>query len=195
MKRLVYALTLVSVWGCSIPLPETSPLPVDLPLASVLKYVKPGTLCSAVAISQELAVTAGHCVGDGFGVLIDPAGGEHEVWAAEAHPQADLALLFTSALDVFSEPALETPSISELIWTAGYGCPRGALLEVRPAQWTGIPAEFVGGWQVAGVVCPGDSGGAAWDSQGRLLGVLSAKHRSSLPIAWITGIDQLAGLL
>ena len=177
-------LPLLFLLACAAPTPPAFPTFQRLPEGAVLKYSLPDGRCSAVAVSPRLAATAAHCTGTGFGTLEGPHG-SYPVETDNASPEADIAWLYTASdMPVFATPSPDVPELGELIWLAGYGCTGD--LSVRPAAWTHIPRpNSVGSFQVAGVLCPGDSGGAVFDTQGRVVAVLSAKHNSPLPIGWV----------
>lgn len=179
-----YLPLLLLVLACSAPPPPLFPSFQAVPEGAVLKYHLPDGRCSAVAVAPRLAATAGHCTGTGFGTLEGP-GGTYQVESDQASPEADVAWLYTSSdMPVTAAPSPDVPELGELVWLSGYGC-TGDLM-TRPAAWTGIPhRERYGSFQVAGVLCRGDSGGAMFDTQGRVVAVISAKHNSPLPIGWV----------
>lgn len=74
------------------------------------------------------------------------------------------------------------PQLGAVVWTYGHGCRRyrseaapllrpGVVVEVGPATNGGPPAFKLDSWP--GPVCGGDSGGAALDAEGRLVGIIS----------------------
>lgn len=141
-----------------------------------------GYSCSAVVYERDVLMTAGHCLPEGhrtihafgFGQLAE----EDSYWRSET---ADIGLVFLKA-GGFKGPIEririgDVPSPFADTWVRGFGCALhdkdGAKirLETRPV----INLGFSGDGQLGflGKVCHGDSGGAYFDSDGRLLGVTS----------------------
>jgi hypothetical protein len=193
MKYLI-PLALLLVACDTLPAGEYPRVP-RLPMATVLKYELERGNCSAVAMTHELAVTARHCLEEAFlGVLYDSQGVGYRVARATPHPNADIALLeVEDRLPVESMPAQEPPGLGDLIWTAGYGCLKAQIM-VSPGSWAGIPGERET-FQIMGTACAGDSGGPVWNARGDLIGVMSAKHRTNLPLAWVTPLHHVLDLL
>src|SRR5688572_32259488 len=120
MKHLlILSLALLT---CCIPtsLPTTVPVPPNLPVGSVLLLTDMEGSCSAVAITPSLALTAGHCVGQGLGYLTAPSGVTYPVETVQLSPDADIALLsVVGDMTVLSPVAPEIPGVGEPVWMAG----------------------------------------------------------------------------
>lgn len=178
-------LLLACLAGCAAPLQHRFPLnqPGRPPAVaavswnSTLVFTDGRMLCSAVLVAPDTALTARHCLLDGFngGVLAHPDGRVFGVVQAVVASDADIA--FLRILPAAREPAPlgEVVEVGQAAHVLGYGCSSGVQLEARPVRFVGRfkPSRpddlLLDVWE--GRACRGDSGGGVFDAEGRLLGI------------------------
>lgn len=198
MKRLIAlilsALYLTACAGSVLP-PEFQDVP-SLPLESVLFLDLQHGRCTAVAIGPGLALTAGHCVSPEAmpGVALSYDGSD---WAVPTYRESsthDIAVisLYGGKTLAGVPVAQDLPAKGDPVYIVGYGCPSfdPNLALVRLGVWTGVTQQD-GDWPVIGTVCPGDSGGALFNSDGELLGILA---RKSPGVAYVVPAAHAADL-
>lgn len=158
-----------------VPPPDWAP---NLPVASVLHYLRADIGCSAVAITPRLALTAAHCMPEpdegadpDFGRLYgEDRPTARPVVRAEWFDvdMADIAVL--EVAEPFAEWAHispELPALGERLAIVGF-CPK-ASARVRGAVAGGITAGYI---YYVGELCPGDSGGGLFSQEsGDLYGI------------------------
>lgn len=177
MRQALSAFLLVLA-GCAgapplVPPPDWAPA---TPVGSVLRYLRPGVGCSAVAITPRLALTAAHCMPEegedpGLGQLTAADRPEPRlvVRAEWFDPDmADIGVL--EVLEPFAEWATVSPTLpalGERLTIVGF-CPK-ASARVR----LGIAGGVLNGYlYYVGELCPGDSGGGLFAAEsGELYGV------------------------
>lgn len=175
------------------PVSEPDPDPAVRALGAVLRLTYPdGGLCSAVAVLPTVALTAGHCIDQALldGAVVTAPNGQRrgvllglaDAPTHEGDDAADIAVLVLDApVDVLAMVG-PLPEPGALTTTAGYGCPPQGTLGARPAVFGRFRPDFgPAAFSFAGVVCGGDSGGAHFDGEGRLLGVNVARAASGDP--------------
>lgn len=154
--------------ACSLPEPEVPQLPQ---LATRSVRITTGALnqyhCSGVAIHKNWALSAAHCYDDQMqveGVDVSMASIPNAEW--------DMLLLYAPGLEsggdvvwASSKPELHSPAI-----LVGWGCdPNHKQATVKMAHLIEIDERDL---YYDKTNCPGDSGGAAYDLDGRLIGLM-----------------------
>lgn len=196
------------------PTPTPMPLPTPTPAptlaerlrqvgASVVQVKTPMGSGSGVVSGPNLVLTAAHMVArNGSYTIVLPKGGELEARVVGLAEPVDIALLRV--------PGLAAAGLRPIPW--------GNESEVAigdEAVAVGFPlAEMVGGQtatrgivsakrrdkdgntvvQTDAPVNPGNSGGALVDAEGRLVGIISYKLRSSEGLSFAVGIDTIRAL-
>lgn len=187
MKRrlkslLVPALFLLTCCaGAQLP-PQLEAVP-QLPVEAVLNWWNgTGGRCSAVVIEDGLALTAQHCVDEGISASahgINYTGQRWEVQNFRASEHSDIAVLNLKGEDSTPHAAIAPtfPPMGSVVFIVGFGCPSPdpAIPLVRGGVWTGYLDED-GDHVTFGEVCPGDSGGALFNADGELLGIISQRN-------------------
>jgi hypothetical protein len=151
-----------------VPPPDWAP---DVPVGAVVQYHTPGILCSAVALTPTIAVTADHCPRtDTPTWTVDAAQAvrwvERQEWSSD---EPDIAVFKVRSETPFVEwarVAQELPKPGDPLVIVGH-CPDASAL-VRPAI-AAVPWRST--FLFAGELCGGDSGGALYNADGELVGV------------------------
>lgn len=174
MARFLPALLLVlSACAASMP-PGAPPNPQTeaIILGTVLPLVSTDWRCSAVAVTKDMALTAGHC---SHQVNSDPTalGTDLAVdeWTSGA---TDIGAVYIKSNEplAFAPIFPSLPHTWERVWLAGYGCDsyEGEHLSVRRGTYLGRDSH--GYLVVAGEACHGDSGGGMFTEDGLLVGII-----------------------
>lgn len=175
MQYRVLLLVLVYVAGCSAQKLEPSARETDVdvpPLAeptaeNTFQLDGPDYTCTAFAISERWAVTAGHCIIEGEAPTILGDGPRRFVSQAYTNPDGhDVALIeverpFVSWFELSGFDAAE-PGMTG--YNGGFGC-TGALRADRITFGTDTTFTALN--------CSGDSGGPVLDARGRAIGTLT----------------------
>lgn len=200
MKHLLISAFLVLGAACAgapplvVP-PDWAP---NAPVGAVAPYRVGNALCSSVAISSTLALTAAHCMDEagrlGTVQSVDRAEAREVVWTEWFEDWGrgqDIAVLEVNAEHPFAEWAdtsTAVPNPGDPLTIVGY-CPT-ASARVRPARagilWQGEYVFF-------GEVCGGDSGGGLFNAAGELIGANVRTNGDGIGVA--TPVAAAAPLL
>lgn len=187
--------------GCASPGPQTVVLNLRDSKSPVARYYKDGNqICSAVAVGPRTVLTAQHCTELGGKITVAMDGmPQHEVAVVATHPTLDFSAL--TLKDDIEPPYADVgapPLEYDPVLFVGYGCalrPGGTLgrLETRTGLYLRrgsppLPTEFPD-LLSAGVVCHGDSGGALFDGERRLIGILCAAGLTDEGIPLVRAVD------
>ena len=169
---LVVLLVLATLQGCATELPQDLPVPAAEPIVMadvpmdhdrMVRVFSSKGDCSGVVVGPELVATAEHCIADKLRVEALLA------TVVRSDRELDLALLHAPGL---SRPAVsiapEVPAYASEIFVLGYGC-EGRRLQARAGAFSSVVDRWL---ELRVVACQGDSGGAAIDAEGRLIGIL-----------------------
>lgn len=161
MTRLLLALALALVTACCATVPE----PFDPKAATVRLEFDDGGSCSGTATAPNELTTATHCLS---GRLLT-VNGERVTLLHSRKVGADITLLYVDRRSrVWAYWRTTPPAQQERIhW---FGNPLTIADQYREGYITGQHGED---WLADAEVGPGDSGAGVFDSQGRLVGVVS----------------------
>jgi S1-C subfamily serine protease len=138
-----------------------------------------GLRCAAVWVSRDKLFTAAHCVDDGAPLMVGLArGGYRHVVVLAEHPTVDLAVLATVGLPGPHSVAVPGPTPEYGTHVQSVGHPIGLQWSIAEGVVTGT-RELWGHsyWlQASAPMFFGNSGGALFDPQGRLVGIASRGH-------------------
>jgi hypothetical protein len=143
-----------------------------------------GGQCSGVVVAPRVVVTAAHCVAPGDGSIVDFGVAIDRVWIDRYYTgdvDHDLAALHVVS-DLPVTPLVFAPATLGPVTLVGFGAtvplgPRGVRHAVA-ADLTDVAGRhlLVGG--TGATTCTGDSGGAALDASGRIVGIITAGDES-----------------
>jgi hypothetical protein len=147
---------------------------------------------SAVAISQDLAITNCHVI-DGHPLVGLSIGDDVEpVTRAGVNVAADLCLLRSAAVltPVKARRAFSDLKVGERVFAIG--SPRGLQNTISDGIISGLRIE--GGVryiQTSAAISPGSSGGALVDAQGRVVGITTFRVRDGESLNFAVSIDEM----
>lgn len=171
MRSKAVALYVAGLLGLGLAiLPARAAAPV-----SPVRFMLAGTsVCSAVILGPRHGLTAAHCLKDKLSIAGRTVRG--------LDVGDDLAELEPGARD-FDPPYAKIGTQTDLMSIEGYGCnpffqtlgPTLFHRSKRSASMLGYAYNASGTEIViAGLICPGDSGGALWNDRGELTGIVTA---------------------
>jgi len=144
--------------------------------------------CSGTLIAPRVVLTAGHCISIRTPSLVKVGNETIAVRGSKAHPQFDLTLLAHDLAMIFlvedahAPPATlaEGPRVGERVREVGFGTASATEIESLPVKRTGFQrvdsineTKFRGRPDPASP-CERDSGGAVFDENNGLVGVISS---------------------
>lgn len=162
MIRFLLALSLVAITACCATVPD----PID-PKATVvrLQFADNG-VCSGTATGPNEVTTASHCLG----ARLLTVNGERATLLTSRKVGKDVTLIYVDRRNQRWSQWRDTPPVQgERI--RYYGNPLGMADMYREGY---IAGTHKGEWLADVEIAPGDSGAAVFDSQGRIIGVVSA---------------------
>lgn len=174
--KLRFITTLVLLGSCYLPQAETIP---DLPkLATrpvrIATELSSNFRCSGVVIHKNWALTAGHCYSSTLWVdNIEAA------FVSVPNPGWDMTVVYAPGLvsdkDVTWTP--KKPTVGDVSILVGWGCdPSHTKAKVTYARVESVDERDLTYDQPN---CAGDSGGAAFDQEGRLIGLMVRQVKSN----------------
>lgn len=188
---MLRSLVLLFLVGCAaVPVPDRLPDPA--PILAVYEYTNGSQKCSAVALDQTTYVTAGHCAGGPGPWFLVQGGVDYVISQPSAAAETDIAL--GRALESLPGSALVAPGLpapAEPVILSGFGCPT----QLRPGVWIGAGPGLIPDPAVAGVACPGDSGGGLFNARGELVAVISKIGNGPFAgLVYVVPVGEAAGL-
>ncbi len=200
MRAFLGALVVLAL-GCSafltpVEVRGSSPAPAGAEATVVRFYAKGEQICSGVAIGPHDVLTARHCVRDqkaaDLRVGIDSEALSVPVEDFAEDPVFDIAAL---RLKLPLPPPYaelgEAPVMGARMYVVGYGCSRRhntkRLVHVARYVARRLPLQDLA---LRGVACRGDSGGAAFDAYGRLVGITWGVSRDGIPMVYATDVTR-----
>lgn len=156
------------------------------------------------ALDHDLVVTNAHVVAGADRISIRSGGVRHDADVVTFDPQRDLAVLAVDGLDARPLPLGSDASRGDEVVLAGYplggpftaeGGRVGLRLAARGADIYGQGNVVRDIYAVRGQVQPGNSGGPALDSEGRVVGVVFARALDESDTAYVLTLDELNGVL
>lgn len=222
---IAFLLWLQTVLGCAMPAQRSLPVindpgtPPAHVLASVQLYTdSSGIICTAVAFTPRLALTAAHCARasqDSHSVvwLVDGSGDQRTVRVMWPDMAYDIAVLRIDVADTdmpdhmqLARADMLAPYVGEPVSMFGFGCNTGGklLLMEHPGvisklldagSWTAYDYKYsiVGMLGINGHACRGDSGGPVIRTSGRVLAIMVGSNPNeyvvSVPV-WLDGFIQ-----
>ncbi len=179
--------------------------PADLPVARLAGEVcRVPLFAGAVAIGEGLVLTAAHVIAGAEGDIVVrlPFGAERQATPVAFDPERDLALLSVAGLTVPSvELAAATPGQETSIVTMDRDDTVVAVdAEVR-REITATGDDIYGegdverrALELGADITPGMSGGGAFDSEGRLVGIVFAESRDR-PVVYAVAASEIERFL
>lgn len=159
---------------------------------------------SGWALDRDLVVTNAHVVAGADSVAIRTDGRSHTARIVAFDPARDLALLSVDGLDADPLPLGSDARPGDAVALVGY--PLGGSFTVESGRvglrMSARGSDIYGGqsvsrdiYAVRGRVQPGNSGGPALSSDGRVTGVVFARSVDDADTAYVLTLDELEGML